>query len=298
MEKVSNERLLAELKKRFDRNDEVMHDQRRLLRQLEKINQRLIHSEQIQSRFLSNIRNEINNPLTAILGMSRQLMTGLPDKTKYEKTASMIFSESFRLNFQLQNIFLAAELEAGQAQPYVMDVHVNKLIEYTLENFSHLINQKNLTVTINSELSQQSTFRTDPEKLEVILSNLIINAIEFTTAPGEIAISTQQQNDGTLSITLKDTGEGIAEENINVIFDRFVQLNNGSTKNHPGHGLGLSVVHSMLELLGGKVEVVSRVNKGTAFLITIPPSPDTTPAKGDSHDGNEFLFDSDAEQIL
>lgn len=297
MENLTNEQLLTELKKRFDQNSEMMREQSKLVKQLEKINQRLIQSEQIQSRFLSNIRNEINNPLTAILGMSRELMAGNADLEKLQKNAYLIFSESFLLGLQLQNIFVAAELEAGQSRPYIMNVKIVNLIESTLENFKHLTNRKKLSVKISADLKEDS-FRSDPEKLKVILSNLLMNAVEYTPQSGNISISIVRQRDGQLSISVQDSGEGIAEEKLGTIFDRFVQLNSGSTKIHPGHGLGLSVVSSLVELLGGKIEVVSQPKKGSAFLITLPESTEMIELNGLSADGNEFMFESDDEVTL
>jgi signal transduction histidine kinase len=297
MKDISNEHLLVELKNRFDQKDEMMQEQRKLLRQLEKINQRLMQSEEIQSRFLSNIRNEINNPLTAILCMAREMMTAMDDPEKCRKHASLIFSESYQLEFQLQNIFVAAELEAGQLRPYVMKVFINNLVKSTLQSFKHLISRKKLNVKVNCTLPDNYSYRTDPEKLKIILSNLIMNAIEFTPPEGTVAIAVLTQRDGRLSISVQDNGEGIAEDKLGTIFDRFVQLNNGSTKNHAGHGLGLSVVNSIVELLGGQVEVVSDVGRGTVFLIIIPESLESAEINGASDDGGECMFDSD-EQVL
>ena len=298
MKDISNEELLTELKNRFNQKDEIMFEQRKLVRQLEKVNQRLVQSEQVQSRFLSNIRNEINNPLTAILGMSREMMTAGYDRDKFLKNVSLIFSESFQLAFQLQNIFLAAEIEAGQSQPYIMNVQVNDLLKSTLNNFEHVISRKKLEINFHSDFPDNFLFRTDPEKLKVVLSNLIMNATEFTPVGGKILLAAYDQADGELCVSIQDHGEGIAESELGTIFDRFTQLNNGSTKNHAGHGLGLSVVNSILELLGGKIEVVSKVGKGSVFLITIPQSQPAAELHGASNDGNEFMFNADDEQIL
>lgn len=296
MENISNDQLLAELKRRFHQKDEAMQEQRTLLAQLEKINQRLVQSEQVQSRFLSNIRNEINNPLTAILGMSQQMKAGVFENEKFQKTASLIFAESFRLNFQLQNIFLAAELEAGQSRPYFMDVQVMDMIDQTLKTFTHLVGQKKLTVIINHSLPRHFIFKTDPIMFGVILSNLLMNAIEFTRAGGEI-ILTVNYSEENLTISVQDNGEGIRKEDLSNIFDRFVQLNHGTTKTHSGHGLGLSVVHSALELFGGKIDVTSKVGEGSTFFVTIPLSQSVAESRDESGDGNEFIFNSD-EQIL
>ena len=298
MKEISNEQLLAELKNRFDQNTEMNKQQSKMLRQLEKLNHRLLQSEKIQSMFLSNIRNEINNPLTAILGLSKEMVSGKSTVEKYQKNASLIFSESFLLSLQLQNIFVAAELEAGQYKPYVMSVQINKLFTSTLENFKHLIARKKLAVRFTTNLDDEAVFPTDPEKLKVVLSNLLMNAVEYTPPKGEISIAIHKQKDGKLSISIQDNGEGIPEEKLGTIFDRFVQLNNGSTKMHPGHGLGLSVVNSLVELLEGKIEVVSKVKKGSVFLITIPENQQAFRLNGLSDDGNEFLFDADDSVII
>src|SRR5882762_8861790 len=143
MQHFSDQQIIKELKSHFDRNQHVMREQHELLSQLEKINSRLVQSEQVQSAFLSNIRNEINNPLTSIIGLSRGMTNSHADRDQLVKSAQLIFSESFVLQFQLQNIFVAAELEAGQGQPYVVNVNVKKLLESTLESFSHLVHRKN-----------------------------------------------------------------------------------------------------------------------------------------------------------
>ena len=143
MQNISDQHLLDELKNRFDRNQEVMKEQHELLAQLERINARLVQSEQVQSGFLSNIRNEINNPLTSIIGLSRDMTNSQADRDQLVKSAQLIFAESFVLQFQLQNIFVAAELEAGQVQPYAVNVEVRRLMESTLESFNHLIQRKN-----------------------------------------------------------------------------------------------------------------------------------------------------------
>src|SRR6185369_13282983 len=115
-------------------------------------------------------------------------------------------SESFLLSLQLQNIFVAAELEAGQYKPYVMNVQINHLITSALENFKHLIARKKLGVRFTSNLGNEAVFPTDPEKLNVILSNLLMNAVEYTPPKGEVSVTILKQKDGYLSISIQDSG--------------------------------------------------------------------------------------------
>jgi len=295
MKDIADDVLLAELKRRFELNQKMMNEQSELVSQLERINRRLLESEKTQSAFLSNIRNEINNPLTAILGLSGDMIV-THNTDQLRRSASLIFTESFQLGLQMQNIFIAAELEAGQSQPYVMNVQIRNLVELTLENYRHLTVRKNLSVQLKSDLTSEDVFATDPEKIKVVLSNLMMNAVEYSCQDGKILV-TVDRHEQDLFISVRDNGEGIPEDKIGRIFDRFVQLNSGSTKPHPGHGLGLSVVRSLVEFLNGHVDVSSQVGKGSNFVITIPESDASNSLGGLSADGNEFMFDSDDEIV-
>jgi len=290
MQNISDQQLLDELKNRFDRNQQVMQEQHELLSQLEKINARLVQSEQVQSAFLSNIRNEINNPLTSIIGLSRDMTSSHADRDQLVKSAQLIFSESFVLQFQLQNIFVAAELEAGQVQPYVVNVEVKRLLESTLESFNHLIHRKNIQVVFEAA---DFIFKTDSEKLKIIVSNLLMNSIGHSPQGGEIKIQILRNSGNNLVVSVADKGKGIPQDKLDKIFDRFVQLDTGTTKMHAGQGLGLSVVKSLAEFVRGFVEVKSNVGEGSEFIIQIPEMIASEKSNESSTDGNEFVFDTD-----
>jgi len=294
MQNISDQQLLDELKNRFDRNQQVMKEQHELLGQLEKINARLVQSEQVQRGFLSNIRNEINNPLTSIIGLSRDMTNSHADRDQLVKSAQLIFAESFVLQFQLQNIFVAAELEAGQVQPYVVNVNVKKLLESTMESFSHLIRRKNLHVVFEAT---DLVFKTDSEKLKIIVSNLLMNAIGHSSQDAQVTIKIHRNEGNNLVVSVIDKGKGIPQDKLEKIFDRFVQLDTGTTKMHAGQGLGLSVVKSLVEFVGGFVEVKSKIGEGSEFIIQIPEMSGLEHPHESSTDGNEFVFDTDDVSI-
>ena len=206
------------------------------------------------------------------------------------KSAQLIFSESFVLQFQLQNIFVAAELEAGQVQPYVVNVNVKKLLESTLESFSHLVQRKSIRIVFDST---DLIFKTDSEKLKIIASNLLMNAIGHSAQGGEIKIHLYRNAGNNLVVSVTDKGKGIPQDKLDTIFDRFVQLDTGTTKMHAGQGLGLSVVKSLAEFVGGFVEVKSKVSEGSEFVIQIPEMMGLENPNESSTDGNEFVFDTD-----
>src|SRR5258706_758131 len=290
MQHFSDQQIIKELKSHFDRNQHVMREQHELLSQLEKINSRLVQSEKVQSAFLSNIRNEINNPLTSIIGLSRDMTTRPADRDHLVKCAHLIFAESFVMQFQLQNIFTAAESEAGEVQPYVICVDIKRLMESTVESFGHLIRRKQIQVLFDSP---DLIFRTDSEKLKIILSNLLMNAVGHSPQEGKITIRIHKDEHDHLVVLFSDQGKGIPGNKLSTIFDRFVQLDTGTTKIHAGQRLGLSVVKSLTKFLGGEVVVASIAGKGSDFKITIPEMDEVEISRGLSTDGNEFVFDTD-----
>jgi len=290
MSKLTDEELIEEIRQRFEFNHNALNDLRAITRKLESMNVKLQESERVKSQFLSNIRNEINNPLSAIMGLSSQIQGGRQDAELYAKTAAMIYAEAFNLDFQLQNIFLAAELEAGEAKPDFALVDVAAVIEGCLDKHSQRLTEKQLLVERN--VSEGLTFPTDAQKLESIIMNLLANAVEFSRSGGRIEVQATLQNDA-LTISVADNGPGIAAADLETIFDRFRQLDSGTTKSHRGHGLGLSLCWSLVELLGGTIDVDSRLDVGSRFVVILPrPAVDV---QVQACDANLFLFTQDDE---
>lgn len=291
MSKPTDDELIEEIRQRFEFNRNALSDLRALTRKLEEMNEKLQESERVKSHFLSNIRNEINNPLSAIMGLSGQLAAGRQDPERYARMAGMIYAEAFNLDFQLQNIFVAAELEAGEAVPDLAMVDVPAVIAGCLDKLAQRITEKQLQV--RTELQDGLVFATDAQKLEVVVINLLANAVEFNPAGGSLEVIAQARNERELMVSVADTGPGIAAIDREAIFDRFRQLDAGTTKNHRGHGLGLSICWSLAELLGGTLDVDSRPGAGSRFVLTLPRS--AVDLKVQARDANLFIFDQDDE---
>lgn len=289
-EEMSDQELVEILKERLDSNRKALHDLREVTKQLELINKKLQESEALKSHFLSNIRNEINNPLTSIMGLSRQLIAkpDAPDNTAL--VGPMIYMEAFNLDFQLQNIFIAAELEAGEALPSYAKVDVAGVVDTALDLQLHQLSQKNISIEKN--VPTPLTFTSDAQKLQIVLLNLLSNALEFSPEGAKVQVSAGLR-DGGLSIVVKDNGVGIDEEKQARVFDRFYQLESGSTKSHPGHGLGLSISKALAELMEGTVSLESAPGEGSSVELFLPePNVDVTTMAQDS---NVFLFDEPEE---
>lgn len=292
MNKHSDQKFIEELKERFEKNRLDIKEQKRLTDELEQVNKILVESESVKTRFLSNIRNEINNPLSAILGLAEKLRFKPGDKEEVMRTASLIYQESFLLDFQLVNIFTAAELEAGELQPNFGIVDVFTLAKGILKEFEYLVKRKGIRVEF--KCSDNLNFITDAMMLSSILRNLISNAVEFNKTKGSLILEISIENEKQLLVKVTDTGIGMDKEDYSIIFDRFIQLETGVTKSHSGHGLGLTVTKAQVELMQGSVSVECVIGEGCSVGISIPiAEQDDMHTFSDS--GNVFFFRDENE---
>lgn len=276
-----------ELKKRIEENSNT-------LAQLKELNKKLEESENIKSNFLSNIRNELINPFASILGLTAAIQSCGPDQLdRVKQMAGMIHTEAFMLDFQLQNIFAAAEIEAGDAILNFTPVNVSTLFQSIIDTY-HIDLQKNsLTVDFTCE-GAVSSFRSDSTKLKLIFSNLLNNAIKFSQHPGVIVVSAVLE-EKTLTFTIADKGIGIEEENLSVIFDRFKRINPEINSINTGYGLGLTVAKAMIEALNGNIEVHSKKEEGTLIVIQIPETIGGEELDGFSFSMDDTIFGDDDE---
>ncbi len=286
--------LLSEIKKRLEEKNELLQSQATLLAEMEEMNRQLRDVEKVKSSFLSNIRNEINNPLASIIGLAQQLMTGSGFKEEQiKRIAFLINKEAFSLDFQLKNIFAAAEIEAGEVNPKPAMVDAAELIQDQIDYFAEKAAQNG--VRLNFTFSPDNLiFATDPYMLQNIVMNLIANAIEFSNKDGVVNISAVIEDD-SIHLSIEDFGKGIESSEYKHIFNRFHQIEYGSTKKHLGHGLGLSIVKEFVDCLHGELIIESEKGKTTIVKITLPAfSADQIP-EGFST-GNDVLFS--AEEVL
>ena len=294
MHHLTDEELLAELKRRFSENQRNNAELKLLNEELLSVNAKLLESEKLKSHFLSNIRNEIINPLSSILSLSKNLSDSrdLSENISREQ-AALIHEEAFSLDLQLANIFASAEIEAGELNPEFYIVDIAGLFQSEIERFKDFASKRQLVFQFENGLSRKDAdlgFRTNPEKVKMILSNLLVNAVSCSDGPGKIFIRAEIVDD-KLFFEVEDFGKGIAPENLQVIFDRFVQLDKDIYTDNRGNGLGLSIVKTYLEFLNGNIEVKSEPGKGSTFTVIIPQPPEGMETEGFSGGGQEFLFE-------
>ena len=279
--------MFADLQRVLEEKKAVEIQASSLLKELEVVNARLLESERGRSNFLSNVRNEIINPLTSILGLTSSLAHSSGQVQHTQQIAALVYDEVFSLDFQLRNIFAAAEIEAGKIEPRPARVRINELIQGQIAYFQPRIRQRKVTITFQNET--EGVFKTDAYMLQTIFLNLLANAIEFSQPDQKVIISTTVQEQA-LHLTVQDFGIGLAPADQEKIFERFRQLDTSTTKSHPGHGLGLAIVKEFVEQLNGQMQIESAKNKMTTIVVILPEMPDSELAAASSTDGHVELF--------
>ncbi|HEX9078607.1 MAG TPA: HAMP domain-containing sensor histidine kinase [Desulfuromonadaceae bacterium] len=294
---VRDDELIQELTTRFAQSRKAFSDLSVVNRKLVEMNRRLEQSEALKSNFLSNIRNEINNPLNAIIGLAAELAARDGVAGEVARVASQICAEAGNLDFQLRNIFMAAELEAGEVDPHIARVNVAAVLSDAVETLRHSASGKKVGIELKPPPGDTPLlFATDAEKLQVIVTNILANAIEFSPPGDMVHVSLQIDAERRLVVAVRDRGRGIAAEDHKRIFDRFVQLESGTTRSHPGHGLGLSIARALADLLQGKITLESAPGEGALFTLVLPSESLADNENIFAEGGNLFLFDKMSEK--
>lgn len=283
-----------EIKSRVDDDMLSMSHFSELNNQLKELNKKLEESERMKSHFISNIRNEIVNPFASIIGLSTHIQScDASQLDKIKKMASMIYSEAFSLDFQLKNIFAAAEVEAGEVRLHFKRVNLKHIMESIIDSYSHELTKRNVTVNLTCSYESKSMV-TDTDKLQLVLSNLLDNCIKYSKDYGKVtaAVDCEEQ---IVRIRIQDSGIGINETDQLTIFDRFKRINTDINTVNSGYGLGLTVAKSMLEALGGTITLTSKKDEGTVFVVQIPEAPVNADEDCFAVDTSDILFDTDDE---
>lgn len=271
----------------------ALSDARRANHLLIEVNERLRQSEELKSHFIANMRNEINDPLGSILGLADQLCDPRLPAERGRALAGMLKAEAAHLEFELRNIFCAAELEAGEAAPAITKVDVDSVLRDVVGTFAGEAQEKEQTLVVQVS-AEDGPFATDVGKLRIILANLLANAIEFSPKGSRIELRALRTEEN-LTIEVQDQGGGLSETDRAQIFERFRQLETGHARAHRGQGLGLAVVKALAELLDGQILVESEPGRGSKFICHLPSGLLAGDSDVSSFDGNLFIFDESHE---
>ena len=229
-------------------------------------------ANQSKSIFLANMSHELRTPLNAIIGFSR-LMRNSPElDDEHRKNLDIISKSGEHLLTLINNILDITKIESGHILLESAPTDTSLLINEITSLMRVRAVEKNLDFTVKSPANQSRTVIVDPGKLRQVLINLVGNAIKFTHTGGvtlRYFFLPRDENTITLRFEIEDTGIGVKPENIEKIFQTFVQLND-QKQEESGTGLGLPISRQNIELMGGTIGVKSEYQKGTTFYFEIP----------------------------
>jgi PAS domain S-box-containing protein len=226
-------------------------------------------SDRLKSAFLANMGHEIRTPMNGILGFSELLKN--PSLTGEEQMAyvNIIEKSGARMLNIINDLIDISKIESGQMNIQLSGCNINEQTEYILAFFKPEIESKGLIFSLKNGLSaKEAILKTDKEKVNAVLINLIKNAIKFTDK-GSIEFGYTKKT-GYLEFYVRDSGVGISPEHKEIIFERFRQGSESLNRRYEGAGLGLSISKSFVEMLEGNIWVESKPGEGSVFYFTIP----------------------------
>lgn len=226
-------------------------------------------SDRLKSAFLANMSHEIRTPMNGILGFAELLKK--PDLTgeQQRKYVRIIEKSGFRMLNIINDIVDISKIESGLMKTEIRESNINEQLEYIYTFFKPEVEAKGMKLLCKTALpSNESIIKTDREKVYAILTNLVKNAIKYSTE-GTIVFGYEKKNE-TLEFFIKDSGFGIPSDRLNMIFERFVQADIEDIGARQGAGLGLAITKSYVEMLGGNIHVESQEGVGSTFFFTLP----------------------------
>jgi signal transduction histidine kinase/ligand-binding sensor domain-containing protein len=234
-------------------------------------------ADRLKSAFLANMSHEIRTPMNAIIGFSSLLNDPENTPEQQQEMVNLIVKNSNTLLTLIDDIIDTAKIEAEQLKIIERNCNLQPIFQNLLEYFEENNQPGNdLKIKIKQEFLTNNVFiKSDPFRLQQILTNLLSNAIKFTENGNiEIGYDLERKDvDNCILFYVKDTGIGILPEQQNKMFARFTRIEDNRKKIYRGAGLGLSITKNLIEMLGGKIWVESEIDKGSSFYFILPYKP-------------------------
>lgn len=258
--------------------------------ELRTANDRLRQAIQAKDEFLAMMSHELRTPLNAVIGMSQILQECLfgPLNSRQQKYVKIIADSGTHLLSLINDILDIAKIDAKKIRIETQPVSVKEVSQYCLMMIKEMAHKKQLTVQFN--LDEAVAFiDADERRLKQIFVNLLTNAVKFTPEGGQIGLDVSgNPQKGTACFTVWDTGIGISEENLELMFQPFVQIDSRLARGHEGTGLGLYLVSQLTDMHKGTIQVESKLEQGSRFAITLP----WKPVSDDRERGTFFRHDN------
>lgn len=236
--------------------------------ELEEKRNQAVRLTMVKSQFLANMSHELKTPLISIIGLSDLSLKEQFADNKIKERLLVINRNGKKLLTMINNILEYSKFETGNIEVKKEVFLLNELIEEIRESINPIAREKGLLFAVRNAKGEALVL-SDKALLERILLNLLFNAIKFTEK-GSIELAINYLENGGAEFAVSDTGIGISDDNLKIIFDEFKQVEEGSTKKYSGAGLGLAISRKYVEMLEGKISVKSKIGVGTKFKVVLP----------------------------
>lgn len=252
---------ITEKKKILELEEQVYEEEKKLREKIE--------YDRIKDEFFANLSHELRTPLTIILG-TIQLLENTSESVvpKQNRSFKTLKQNGYRLLRLINNLLDITKIDAGYFDINMDKHNIVSVVEDIISSVVPYVENKGLYIEFDTEV-EEKTVSCNIESMDRIILNLLSNAVKFTPEGGSIFVNVFDEVDN-VKIVIKDTGIGIKEGDIDLIFDRFRQVDKSFTRNHEGSGMGLSIVKSLVEMQGGTISLSSEHGKGSEFVVKLP----------------------------
>ncbi len=230
-------------------------------------------ASQYKSEFLANMSHELRTPLNSILVLSEILASnkhGVMTRDEID-FANIIHTSGKDLLDLINDILDLSKVEAGKMEIELEPMYPYEIMDYVTKTFTPLTSSKGIQLQTYLDKNLPESIETDPQRVMQVVKNLMSNAIKFTEK-GEVIIRILRLDDTHISIQVEDTGIGIPEDKVKIIFEAFQQADGTINRKFGGTGLGLTISRNLVAILGGELKLESKVGKGSVFTFILPHS--------------------------
>ncbi|WP_148551142.1 sensor histidine kinase [Paraclostridium bifermentans] len=235
-----------------------------LIKSINNLSSKLEEQENLRKRLTTDISHELRTPLTNVQTHLEAMIDGIWEPNT--ERLNSVNEEVIRLTNLVNQLKNLAKFDSEKNKLNLSEVNIGELIKNIVYNNQGCALEKNINIVFN--LESINTY-VDKDKISQVIVNLLSNAIRYTNNGGNIYINAHKEKNN-IKIHFKDDGVGIPKDSLNYIFERFYRVDESRSKDTGGIGVGLTIVKSIVDLHKGKIEVKSKVNEGSEFIITLP----------------------------